>query len=111
MVATFIAWPGFVCRLFLMESVGMRRLPRTCTSSISSCCPCDCAGVGLRKVQKIRKSVAFNEEAPVEKAAIVVSLTVRARKRSQVSVNFRQFQSCGWTDIQKKEMVSDVGEI
>src|SRR5262249_18850911 len=75
MVVTFIAWPGFVRMLYLIVLVGIRRLARTCTSSIRFCCPSDRAGVAARNVQKIRKGVPPAEGAP-EKAAIVVSLTV-----------------------------------
>src|SRR5262247_2122757 len=81
MVVAFIAWPGFVCMLYLIVSVGIRRLPRTRTSSIICSCPCDRAGFAIRKAQRIRNSVAFIQEALVEKAAIAVSLTVCERKR------------------------------
>src|SRR5262249_5770605 len=70
MVVAFKACPGFVCRLYLIVAVGIRRLPRTCTSSIIFCCPCDRAGVALTKVQKIRSSAALLAKAGVEKAAM-----------------------------------------
>src|SRR5262249_21917122 len=63
-----------------MESVGTRRFPRTCTSSINTCCPCDRAGVALRKVQKRSRNVTFSDEAPVVKAAIPVILAAQGKK-------------------------------
>src|SRR5215475_7005886 len=79
MVLTFMVWPGLVCRLYRMDSVGTRRLPLTCTSSIS-CRLWDWAVVAIRIVQKIARSLGFIKEALVKKAAIVSLLTVSACK-------------------------------
>src|SRR5262245_14370373 len=99
MVAAFIAWPGLVCMLYLIVSVGIRRLPRTRTSSIICCCPWDRSGVATRNVQRrIRKGIAFLEEAPVKKAAIAVSLTVWERKRFS-----RPLRCAGHTGVQEKK--------
>src|SRR5262249_38925850 len=78
MVETLTVWSGLVRRLYLMDSAGTRRLPRTCTSSIT-CGVWDCAVLATKRVQEITKSAAFIRGAVV-KAAIVWSWTAPGSK-------------------------------